>query len=156
MKAFKFFIIIFIISFSNIFADNWIDISNIHEYDGLIYLRNSSIPFTGKIKDEKDRLYYKDGKPNGKWITFFPNGNIKSIENWQNGKLNGKYIIYQENGKKVMQTRYLNGKDNGEYFLFHENGMPQVKGSFKNGKPSGIWKYYNSSGKLKGKADYTN
>lgn len=71
MRKFNFFIIIFIISFSNIFADNWIDISNIHEYDGLIYLRNSSIPFTGKVKDEKDRLYYKDGKPNGKWITFF-------------------------------------------------------------------------------------
>ena len=101
MKKIKFFIIIFIISFSNIFADNWIDISNIHEYDGLIYLRNSSIPFTGKVKDEKDRLYYKDGKPNGKWITFFQNGNIKSIENWQDGKLMENILFIKKMEKKL-------------------------------------------------------
>lgn len=155
MKRCKILIIIFIFSLTKLFANEWVDISNIKEYDGLVYLKNSNIPFTGKVKDEKDRIYYKNGRPTGKWITFFKNGNIKSIENWYDGKLNGKYVIYQENGKKVMQTRYLNGKDNGEYFLFHENGVLQVKGNFRNGKPIGIWKYYNSKGKLKGKADYT-
>lgn len=132
------------------------DISNIREEDGITYSANDNIPFTGKVKDEKDRTYYKDGKPNGKWITFFPNGNIKSIENWKNGKLNGKYVIYQENGKKVMETNYLDGRDNGSYFLYHENGVLQVEGYFKMGVPIGTWKYYNSKGKLKGKAEHSN
>lgn len=128
------------------------DISNIREKDGMIYYSGDTTPFTGKVRDEKDRTYYKDGRPNGKWITFFPNGNIKSIENWEDGKLNGKYVIYQENGIKVMETNYLMGQDNGKYFLYHENGVLQIEGQFKKGIPSGTWKYYHPTGKLKGKA----
>lgn len=128
------------------------DVSNIKEEDGITYFSGDNTPFTGKVKDEKDRAYYKDGRPDGKWVTFFPNGNIKSIENWKNGRLNGKYVIYQENGKKVMETNYLNGRDNGNYFLYHENGVLQIEGHFKMGVPSGTWKYYHPTGKLKGKA----
>ena len=40
-------------------------------------------PITGTVIDEKDREYYKNGKPHGKWITFYSNKKIKSIENWK-------------------------------------------------------------------------
>ena len=124
------------------------------EKKGIIYLKNETSPFTGKVITKKDRNYYLNGKPHGKWLTFYPNGNLKSIEGWRDGKLFGKYILYQEDGTKIFETTYLNGKDNGDYFLFHENGQIQVQGKFKNGIPKGVWKYYNSRGKLTGKATY--
>ena len=140
-----------LVSFS---APKTADTSRMREENGITYYFNEDTPFTGKVIDKKDRNYYTDGKPDGKWVTFFPNGALKSIENWKNGKLNGKYVIYQENGLKVMQTSYINGNDNGEYFLYHENGNLQVQGYFKNGIPIGTWKYYHPDGKLKGKAIY--
>ena len=66
------------------------------------YLKDSDTPFTGKVSEGKDRLYYLNGKQDGKWISFYKNGNIKSIINWKDGKLNGKYIIYENNGMKVL------------------------------------------------------
>ena len=147
------FLTISLVSFS---APKTADVSRMKEKDGITYYFNENTPFTGKVVDKKDRNYYVDGKPDGKWVTFFPNGALKSIENWKIGKLNGKYVIYQENGIKVMETSYVMGKDNGDYFLFHENGALRVRGYFKNGIPTGTWKYYHSDGKLKGKAIYPN
>ena len=60
----------------------------------IYYLKDSEVPFTGKVSEGRDRLYYLNGKQDGKWISFYKNGNIKSIVTWKNGKLNGKYIIY--------------------------------------------------------------
>lgn len=124
------------------------------EKKGILYLKKDNSPFTGKVILKKDRNFYVNGKPQGKWVTFYSNGNLKSIENWKNGKLFGKYVLYQENGIKIFETTYLNGKDNGNYFLYHKNGQLQVEGRFKHGIPKGIWKYYNERGKLVGKAIY--
>ena len=61
-------------------------------------------PFTGMVVDGRDREYYVKGKPNGKWISFYDNGKMKSIENWKDGMLNGKYILYNEReGKKFLK-----------------------------------------------------
>ena len=114
------------------------------DVNGVIYYME--IPFTGKMKDVKDRHYYLNGKPHGKWIKFHPNGAVKSIENWADGKLNGKYTIYQENGKKIMETTYVNGKDNGRYLLYHMNGRLKMRGQMKGGRPYGTWDHYDEEG----------
>lgn len=151
---FNFILLFFIITLTSFSVSKSAYDYEIIEKNGIIYLKNETSPFTGKVISKKDRNFYVNGKPHGKWLTFYPNGNLKSIESWKNGKLFGKYILYQENGTKIFETTYLNGKDNGNYFLFHENGQIQVQGRFKNGIPKGIWKYYNSKGKLTGKATY--
>lgn len=124
------------------------------EKKGMVYCKGDSMPFTGRVISNKNRNYYLNGKPNGKWLTFYANGNLKSIENWKNGKLYGKYVLYQKNGIKIFETKYFNGKDDGIYILYHENGVIQVQGRFSKGIPKGTWKYYNSKGKLIGKAVY--
>lgn len=111
-------------------------------------------PFTGMVVDGKDREYYVNGKPNGKWIAFYDNGKMKSIENWKNGMLNGKYILYNEKGKKVLETYYKNGIDNGKYAIYYDNGKPRIYGKIKNGIPVGKWKRYHANGKLAGETKY--
>ena len=111
-------------------------------------------PFTGMVVDGRDREYYVKGKPNGKWISFYDNGKMKSIENWKDGMLNGKYILYNEKGKKVLETCYKNGIDNGKYAIYYSNGTPRILGQIKNGVPVGKWKRYNAEGKLAGVSKY--
>ena len=78
----------------------------------IYYLKDSEVPFTGKVSEGRDRLYYLNGRQDGKWISFYKNGNIKSIVNWKDGKLNGKYVIYESNGRKSTETIYKDGKEN--------------------------------------------
>lgn len=111
-------------------------------------------PFTGMVADGKDREYYVKGKPDGKWVAFYDNGKMKSIENWKNGMLNGKYILYNEKGKKVLETYYKNGIDNGKYAIYYANGKPRILGQIKNGIPVGKWKRYSMDGKLAGISKY--
>lgn len=132
-----------------------IDYSKISNKNGKIFIKNSNKPFTGMVTFQKDREFYKAGIPEGKWLSFYKNGKIKSIENWENGELNGKYVLYNQSGYKTFQTYYLKGKDHGLFKLYHENGKPHIIGEFDNGQAIGVWNYYNKNGNIVGKRDYT-
>ena len=105
-------------------------------------------PFTGTVIDGKDREFYKEGKPHGKWLCFYENKKLKSIENWKKGNLHGKYILYSENGKKLLEAYYKNGKMNGKYKVYYENGNPRILGKLKDGIPVGKWKKYSIDGRV--------
>ena len=122
--------------------------------NGKIFIKNYDTPLTGVVKFKKDREFYKNGIPEGKWVSFYPNGKIKSIENWRQGKLNGKYVLYTEDGNKVFQTYYVNGKDHGNFELYHESGKIHIAGNFINGKATNVWKYYDKKGRFIGEIDY--
>ena len=98
---------IFIIAFSLLLSvsafSNPIEVrkKDLKVIEKIYYLKDSEIPFTGKVSEGRDRLYYLNGRQDGKWISFYKNGNIKSIVNWKDGKLNGKYVIYEENLLKL-------------------------------------------------------
>ena len=117
----------------------------------IYYLQDSEVPFTGKVREGREILYYLPGRQDGKWISFYKNGNIKSIVNWKDGKLNGKYVIYENNGRKSTETIYKDGKENGYYFLYNPNGTYRTKGAYSMGKPIGEWEYYDKNGKLTNK-----
>ena len=89
----------------------------------IYYLKDSEVPFTGKVSEGRDRLYY----------------------------LNGKYIIYENNGRKSTETIYKDGKENGYYYLYNSNGTYRTKGAYSMGKPVGEWEYYDKDGKLTNK-----
>lgn len=146
------FIFVFQMGFSKYIQ---VDYRKTLDKNGKVYVQKSRYPLTGMVTYKKDREFYKNGVPEGKWLSFFEDGKIKSIENWKNGELNGKYILYNKNGLKSFQTYYFNGKDHGDFKLYHENGKLQIMGKFIYGKASGVWNYYNESGKLIGKKDYT-
>jgi len=125
-----------------------VSVRDIRDVDGVMYVKGEAAPFTGTIKDVKDRNYYLEGKPHGKWVTFHPSGAMKSIENWKNGRLNGKFVLYREDGSKVMETTYTNGEDNGRYLLYHPNGRIQIRGQLKMGKAYGVWEYFDKDGNI--------
>ncbi|MGL5545144.1 MAG: toxin-antitoxin system YwqK family antitoxin [Cetobacterium sp.] len=149
-------LVTFILLAQFIFAKySQVDYSKILNKNGKVFVKDKSTPYTGMVTFQKDREFYKNGVPEGKWLSFYANGKIKSIENWKNGELNGKYVLYNQYGYKTFQTNYLKGKDHGLFKLYHENGKLHIVGNFNNGQAIGVWNYYNQNGKLVGKREYT-
>ncbi|MGL4253899.1 MAG: toxin-antitoxin system YwqK family antitoxin [Fusobacteriaceae bacterium] len=147
---------IFIVFNTCIFSNSQpiIEKSLLHIKNGIFIPKGGKTPFTGMATNERDREFYRDGKPHGKWLNFYENGNLKSIESWKDGILNGKHILYNQDEIKLSEIYYRDGNEDGKYILFHDNGIPYIVGEFIDGEASGIWYYYNESGKLTGSNDF--
>lgn len=68
--------------------------------------------------------YFKDGKRDSIWTSWYPNNLVWS------------------------QTLYVNGMEEGEYKTFHDNGLPYINGFHHNGKETGVWNFYSPNGEL--------
>lgn len=65
--------------------------------------------------------YYRNGVPEGQYVTFYESGNLKSYCNMKEGVILGKHIGWYENGK----------------IHFEENCMYGVKICYKKWDPNG-------------------
>ena len=92
---------------------------------------------------------------NGKYVTRYDNGNIKTITHYKNGIKNGEEISYYKNGSIKTKNNYKNDELDGEQFLYDEDGNIEIKGNYKNGKLEGEYLIYNK-GKLIRKLTYRN
>ncbi|SNW62505.1 MORN-repeat protein [Orpheovirus IHUMI-LCC2] len=68
-------------------------------------------------------LWYKNGRKNGRSISWYRNGNIKMRRNYKDGELEGEYIQWDEDGNIKMKGNYKNGKLEGYYIQLHESGL---------------------------------
>lgn len=75
--------------------------------------------------------FYKDGKQDGKWLSFYSDGKQKAIYNYKEGEFHGKYINY------------------------FENGQVKIEGKYEKGKKVGVWKTYDNNGKLRKEEDFS-
>ena len=55
----------------------------------------------------------KDGKEDGKWVSYYENGQIRSETNYKDGKQEGKEVSYYENGQIRSEGNYTDGKQEG-------------------------------------------
>ena len=65
-----------------------------------------------------------DGRRQGVWTSYLPNGRVQSRNVFENGVLNGVTTV------------------------FHENGVLYYSGNQRKGKPFGEWKFYDNQGIL--------
>jgi hypothetical protein len=59
---------------------------------------------------EIEKGYYIKGKKNGKWESWWDNGEKKVECNFKDGKLHGVYREWHLNGKFYFESEYFNGK----------------------------------------------
>ncbi len=108
----------------------------------------------------------------GKVVTYYSNGNKSAEMEYIDGKTNGLYKLYHPNGKTWLQTtdefglttgkqteyynngnlkseynNYCNNSD-GPFKKYHENGKVKEDGTYFNGEENGTFKYYDANGKL--------
>ncbi len=71
-----------------------------------------------------------DGRREGRWVFYHPNGNIQS------------------------ECTYVNGLEEGSYRVYREDGRPYYIGQYAAGKQVGTWEFYDPDGNLAGTKEY--
>ncbi len=93
------------------------------------------------------REQYKNGKLDGKKITYYPNGKVTEETNFVNGLKEGENNYYSPEGVLLKKLKYRNDQLVGEAFHYDASGALMIEGFYKEGRKDGIWKYY-KRGKL--------
>ena len=88
---------------------------------------------------------YKDGKPDGTQIYYFPDGKVQA--NFVLQQDTYKHLdCFSLSGEKIHTADEKDGELNYNYF--YPEGYLKIEGKFKNGLKDGIWKRYNVLGKV--------
>jgi len=87
------------------------------------------------VADGKDRYilvtgYYKDGKREGRWLTFYPNGGLKSVVSFVDNVLNGESKNFDTKGRLQTSGNFLYGKKDGQWIVSGGRTIEQ----YENGK----------------------
>jgi len=118
-----------------------VDADAIQLRNGLVYLPNSTAPFTGKVKDQyangqfKYEKTYKNGELGGVTRTWYENGQLEQEFITKNGMMaDGPYRKWHENGQLKSEAIFKNGKFSGVLRIWHENGQLKLESIYKNGE----------------------
>ena len=95
---------------------------------------------------------YKDGEKHGKWNFYFEDGQIWYEGNYQDGKEHGEFI-YSGYGNynilhKVKSENYIDGKLDGKSIHYHVNGEIGRTENFKDGARNGNDIFYDKDGEI--------
>lgn len=71
-----------------------------------------------------------EGRNNGKWQFFYPNGNLQ------------------------LEALFIDGVKNGMYNTYRDNGIPIYRGFYINDQRAGVWEFYDQEGNLSGRTDF--
>ena len=107
---------------------------------------------TGVLKYEG--ITDEDGKRQGVWKEFYPNGELKSEGNYVNSKQEGVWNFYFENQKIEVKGSYKNGKKEGRWYWNYPNGALLQEENWRNGKLDGEFLEYNENGEITVKGEY--
>ena len=130
----------------------------------------------GAVLEEGDYAY---GVKEGSWITYHPNGFVKTTISYVNGLkqglsveldnrgqllesstfhnnvLHGSYVKYNRSRIKE-KKQYSNGVLHGLTEIFYDNGEIMEESIYENGKREGIAKWYDQEGNLSIEYTYVN
>lgn len=73
----------------------------------------------GKVKRECPMT---NGKPNGKYVEYYPDGTLAEASYYKNGELDGKLEEYYDDGKLRTTQQFINGLFTGEIIGYRSNG----------------------------------
>jgi antitoxin component YwqK of YwqJK toxin-antitoxin module len=117
----------------------------------LIYSRDKSMPFTGKMQDTLDNKLIAefevvDGFKQGEFILFTFDGNY-AVKGFMNkNKNDGTWKYFYDDGKLECTGDFNNDEAVGKWTWFYNSGSVKSEGTFINGKPDGRWLKYNPEG----------
>ena len=110
-------------------------------------------------KNLKEVYQVKDTISNflqGKYISYFLNGNVESRGQFANNETAGDWEFYYESGKLKMRGVLKHNSNFGVWEYFHESGLKSMEGTINNKKRVGTWKIYYESGELRETGEYVN
>ncbi len=85
---------------------------------------------------------------------FYPDGQLRMDGEYKNGQKEGRWISYYNNGNPWSEGFYIGGKSEGKTTTWHENGKKYYEGFYKNNERSGKWTFWDEEGNLMKEIDY--
>lgn len=76
----------------------------------------------------------KNGIPEGKAYSFYPDGTTKSVGSHRHGEPDGEWTRYYPNGQKKDEGEWNKGKPDGDWTFWNEDGSVQKKVKYDNGE----------------------
>ena len=84
----------------------------------------------------------------GSCIVFNSEGEMVSMLSFKNGKPGGIHMGYYPDGSLEYEGSRKNGEIHGKYIKYYFGGQTEMTGQFKRGIYNGKWKYYDVNGNL--------
>ena len=129
--------------------------------NGIYYLKDSLIPYSGKIIYEKNNFItesgeLKNGKKVGLWIDRYNDSGILERERvYENGELkDGLRKNYHWNGRLMNRVNVTNGLMNGLWEEFHDNGLLSYRAMQVDGKAEGLVESFHKNGQIRYSHNY--
>ena len=92
--------------------------------------------FSSDTSQKALQRYWKNGTAQGRYLSWYPNGNYRMTCVYGYGPRHGDFSLYSMDGKMTIKGKYKNGIAHG-YWNFIAEGC---RGKIKNGKRHGKWK----------------
>lgn len=111
--------------------------------------------FENKIKVEEWCI--KNGKRNGTWTIYYPNGVLLSTAEFIDGKKNGLYIECEKSGAVLVQEYFKNDVLDGEqrkYVTVKNVRILKTVNNYKNGVLNGMCTEYTDMGYVQSQTEY--
>jgi uncharacterized protein len=90
----------------------------------------------------------------GRYISYFLNGNIESKGQFVNNETSGVWEFYYETGNIKMRGILRQNSNYGRWEYFYESGQKSMEGTINNKLREGVWLIYYESGDLKETGEY--
>jgi len=100
-------------------------------------------------------LNFRNGLMNGPEIAFFASGDTSAMTINKEGEPEGRSFTRFPNGQTELDFTYIGGKINGVAHRYYDNGQMELEIEFKDGMKNGYFKSYHRNGKLKRTEQYT-
>lgn len=102
----------------------------------------------------ESRGQFENNETAGVWEFYYETGNLKMRGILLKNSNYGRWEYFFENGTKAMEGM-VNGRDReGEWKIYYENGQIKEEGEYAENQRTGLWQTFFEDGKLRGEIEY--
>jgi antitoxin component YwqK of YwqJK toxin-antitoxin module len=91
---------------------------------------------------------FNEGAKNGRFLTYYPNGQVYEQVTWRNNEKNGPTLQYYPDGSIKSTIFYKNGIEQGIIKTYYFGGQERLDGAYENGLKHGRWTLFSAEGEV--------
>lgn len=105
----------------------WLDenLSRTYQNDAVYYRISEklegAVSYFYKNRTIYRKVFYKNGKIDGKFLEYYNTGELKEIGTYENGLREGNWREFYKNGKILRKGKYVKGEKVGIWKTFYKN-----------------------------------
>ena len=111
-------------------------------------LLTSTLLASSALAIQAQDLFLKDGRPEGTYVIYYPDGKIAEVRSYYHGIFHGEWRTYNEAGQLTGIASYKDGQKDGPWRVWNDKGILRFEMFYAKGRKSGIWRTWDDDGKL--------